>query len=377
MISDEQAAEAVALLREHGTIAAAHRASGLNWHTLHRRLVRAAERGLDGAVPEPIARGRRIKGVSTLYDRNGNVAAQWVKDTAEPRVAEDVAEAFRDAFREWRGHARPRPAPAGCAADLLTVYPVVDHHHGLYAWGAETGASYDVATSAALLHSAMESLIARAPPSAEAVLLILGDFCHADDSTARTPASGHALDVDTRHSKVLRSGVEMLVRATSMLASKHERVTVRVLPGNHDPHAALAVSVALEMFFAREPRVTVDPSPSLWWFKRWGRVLLGATHGHNIKPGDMPAAMAAAVPEWWGATVRRRVYFGHYHGRAIWQGRGATAEGFEAMTARDAYAAGCGFFSDRAMHAITHDRTTCRETRVVEALDVLDLEALK
>ena len=149
---------------------------------------------------------------------------------------------------------------------------------------------------------------------------------------------------------------------------------MRVLPGNHDPHAALAMGVALEMFFAREPRVEVDLSPSLWWFRRWGAVLLGATHGHTIKPGEMPAAIAAAVPRDWGVTRRRRIYFGHYHTRQVWPGRGATAEGFEAMTARDAYAAGRGYFSDRAMHAITHDRRTCRETRVVESLDMIDLE---
>ena len=222
----------------------------------------------------------------------------------------------------------------------------------------------------------MESVIAQTPPSAEAVLLVLGDFMHADDPSARTPRGKHELDVDSRHAKVLRSGAEMLVRAVSALAAKHSRVSVRVLGGNHDPNASVAISMALEMFFASDPRVEVDPSPSLWWFRRWGRVLLGATHGHEIKPAEMPAAMAAAVPQDWGASVRRRIYHGHYHTRQVHTGRGATAEGFEAMTARDAYAAGRGYFSDRAMHAITHDRRTCRETRVVEALDVVDLEGL-
>ena len=133
MISDNAAREAVELVRTHGSVNAAARAANMGWGAIHRRLVRAAERGLDGGVPQPVAPGRRIKGVSTLYDRNGNVAAQWVKDTAEGQDALALAEAFADVFREWRGHARPRPAPADTLADLLTVYPIVDLHHGLSA----------------------------------------------------------------------------------------------------------------------------------------------------------------------------------------------------------------------------------------------------
>ena len=62
----------------------------------------------------------------------------------------------------------------------------------------------------------------------------------------------------------------------------HKRVRVRILKGNHDEHAAVAVAYFLLGYYRNEPRVTVDVDPSLFWWHRFGRVLLGATHGRAI-----------------------------------------------------------------------------------------------
>jgi hypothetical protein len=253
--TDDYLVSLVALRNEHKTMSAAAEAAGLSWSKMETRLREAAARGLDGSVPRPLPLGQRIKGVSTLYDAGGNTVMQWVKTTAEAQRAEDVLAAVREAFAEYRGRAVLAPAPVVTDTDLLTVYPIVDHHLGLYAWAEEAGEDYDLAIGERVLRDCLSQLVAASPASGTAVLLNLGDFFHADSHEARTPRSGHALDVDTRHAKVLRTGIRLMIWAVELALQRHAHVIVRILPGNHDPETALALAAALAVFFAVAPLV--------------------------------------------------------------------------------------------------------------------------
>lgn len=375
-ISDAEAAEALAAIQAaDGNITAAARALGCSWTAVQRRLARAHERGLDGiARPQPLPPGRRIGKVTEHWDRRtGELVQSWTRTESEAIDPAALADIWREALDGLK--ALPEaPAPARTGGGLLTVYPVVDHHHGLYSYVPETGASYDVERSAEVLRRAQAALLERTPSSAEALLVVMGDFFHANDSRGVTPAHNHRLDVDTRPDKVALTGAEMLVEAVERLLRRHTAVSVRVLKGNHDPDSSLGVALALHYAFRRNPRVTVDLSPALWAFRRHGVNLLGFTHGHTIKPEDMVPAMSAAVPGLWGRTRRRVVFHAHFHRRQVIPSRGGVAEGLAPSTAADAYAAGLGFFTGRAMTAITLCARTGRESRETECLDLLDLE---
>ena len=136
-----------------------------------------------------------------------------------------------------------------------------------------------------------------------------------------------------------------------MLRQRHGRVIVRVLPGNHDPETAGALAIALALYFEREPRVAVDLDPGLFWFLRWGRVLLGATHGHNVKMEDMPGIMAARCTRAWGSTRWRRFYSAHIHHRQGIEKHGVRVESLNTIAAKDAWHAGRGYAADRLLSA--------------------------
>jgi hypothetical protein len=88
------------------------------------------------------------------------------------------------------------------------------------------------------------------------------------------------------------------------------------------------------------------------WYYRFGKVLIGSTHGDTIKGGDMVAVMAADRPEDWGATVHRHVYVGHVHHHDSKEYRGGTVEYFRTLAARDAWHAGQGYRAGRDMRLI-------------------------
>ncbi len=296
--------------------------------------------------------GHAVKGESALIDADGRVIQQWVK-TREGAIGAGLVEAMQEAFAAYRGMIAPPAPPAINDADLLTLYPLPDLHFGMLAWGKESGADYDIRIATDMALRAMAGLIAQSRPSKRAVLLGLGDYFHSNDATAATPRGGHKLDVDGRWPKVFQGGARLLVQLIEMLAAKHAQVEVVLLPGNHDPDAAVSLQVAMGMLFASVPGVQVHDGHGLAWYGTHGQVLLGATHGHTMKPQAMAMMLAHDMPEAWGQSSHRHFFFGHIHHETAKEVGPVRVESFAAPAARDAYTAGSGYRSGRALSAIT------------------------
>jgi hypothetical protein len=355
-LTSDQLREAVEAVKLHGSIPAAAQALGINENTFRFRYRSAVKRGFDDALVHEAPAGHSIKGVSTLYDAAGNVAQQWIKTRSDEPTIEDTIEVLRAALDDYQPPPRmAEDAPEG-AIELATIFPIADAHFGLYAYGAEAGEDYDLTIADTTNREAFTRLMAATPPSSEAVILGLGDLLHADDTTNRTARSGNALDVDTRHSKVLKTAVLYLIHATELALQRHGHVTVRNLPGNHDLHSAFAVTMALWAWFRDEPRVTVDTSPSYFWWWTWGATLLGATHGDMTKMAQLPLVMAATNPADWGATKFRYAMTGHVHHKSAIETGGVIVESFQSTSARDAWHQASGFRSGRSMTAVTFHR---------------------
>jgi hypothetical protein len=244
--------------------------------------------------------------------------------------------------------------PADADSDLLAVYPMGDPHFGLYSYAEESGDNFDLVIAERITCEAIDRLVSSAPKAATAMLLNLGDAFHADDSSNQTPQSGHALDVDTRFAKVAQVGLRALTHCVRRLLEKHEKVIVWNMVGNHDPHSALWLSLCMDAFFSNEPRVTVDLSPSLFKFYRFGKVLIGAHHGHGAKTNDLPLLMAADRPLDWGATEFRHWLCGHIHHWTAKEHPGVVVETFRTLAGKDAWHAGKGYRSRRDMNCIIY-----------------------
>jgi hypothetical protein len=358
-LPDEVLIEAVRFREQFPTLREAAEAAGVSWSAFENRLRRAAERGLDGSVPKALPIGQKIEGTSTLYRLNERgeweERLQWVKSKDDPAL-QNLTAALKEAFDSYRGAAKPVPVPKHTDADLLSVYPIADQHNGLMAWGAESGENYDLKIGAERLRSCMARLVAQSPSSKGAIILNLGDWQHTDDQKNATPASGHQLDVDSRYFKILTTGVQLMMDCIDLTLQKHETVLVRNIPGNHDPHASIALTVALSAFYAKNPRVIVDDDPSDFFFHRFGSTLIGANHGHKAKPADMAMSMAVRRREDWGATRFHYFYFGHIHHETAKEVGDVRCESFQTLAAKDAYSASHGYNSGQSLTSITIHR---------------------
>lgn len=361
--------EAVAAVQKYGSVAAASRALGIPDSTLRRRYLAA---DVDPAI------SASMEAVGTMMIPQ----LAWAKTKSDDGIsysvllkpvanADDVLERIRAAF-EGMAPAEPVTPPARVLDDLCSVYPVMDLHLGMHAWGRETGgANYDLKLACQDIRQAFAKVIAITPDSAEAVLILGGDTLHADNDDAETPKSKHKLDVDGRHFKVLETAVEILAETVDLLLAKHSRLTVRVLRGNHDETAHLVLTFALAERYRAEPRVVVEKDPRDLFQFQWGKCAIFAHHGDKAKPQQM-AMYLSDICTFWSDTRHRHLLTGHVHHDAARDIGPLRWESLRAFCPPDAYAASMGFGGRRALQVLTFHRA---DGLVIRALDPIERAA--
>lgn len=303
-----------------------------------------------------IPAGHVVKGYSILKDSSGRVTQEWVKTREADGDPTLLAQTLRDVMLDARGPSGIVLPEADRDEDLLTVYVVSDLHLGMLASKAKCGEAYDLRIASEMIRREIGRLMAMAPPSKHAVLLFLGDFFHQNDQKNATHRSGHALDVDGRWRKVYRVGAQVAIGLSRAVAERHENVEVAFLPGNHDEDAAVTMAVALEIHFEEHERIRVAEGDGIHWFRRFGRCLLGATHGHTMKPDRMAMMLATDRARDWGETDHRHFFFGHIHHETAKEVGPVRVESFTSPAAKDAYAAAGGYRSNRSVNAVTFHR---------------------
>lgn len=377
----ERAGEYIDAVNKHGGIRQASRALGCGYATIHSAIERtkaaAAARGYspDHDYTRPVPPTHIAKGVSTYYDAEGKVRAQWVKSSLDDEKLQAARQAALEALAEELPRLPPQRAPrAACTAHLCNVYTLTDSHVGMLAWGRETGEPWDLKIAEATLTGCFEHMVASAPRAATAFVNQLGDFLHQDGLAAVTPTSGHHLDSDGRFSKMIGVAVRVLRRCIDFALARHDTVIVGIFEGNHDIVGSAWLRHMFKALYENEPRVKVIDSELPYYAHQHGNVMLAFHHGHLKKNDQLPLLFAAQFPAVWGATTKRYAHTGHRHHVEEKEHSGMTVFQHPTLAARDAYAARGGWIAERRVTAVTyHGRfgEVARNTVTPEMLEAL------
>ena len=344
-----------AAYQKHGSYAAAGRALGITRQAVTDGLrVFHEKTGVSIVLPDGVP-----SKVSTLYNSDGEVSAQWVQEkpadkeklTAWKTIISDLTEGIPPA------PTIPAPKRTAMGSDLLVGYPIGDHHLGMLAWGKETGGdSWDIKIAEKALQQSTDYLVDRAPVSDHALVAFLGDFMHYDSFEPKTPTAGNILDADGRFPKMVSAALRSMRRTIEGAASKHKSVRVIIEIGNHDLSSSIFLQQALRMFYEDNPRITIDASPAHYHYFEFGQNLIGTHHGHGPKMPALPGIMATDQPTAWGRTKYRVWWTGHIHHTQIHEFPGATVESFRVLAPKDAWHHQRGYRSAREMKAIVFAR---------------------
>jgi hypothetical protein len=227
----------------------------------------------------------------------------------------------------------------------------------MFCWAKEVDIDWDLKIAEEKLEDSISRLMSCSPYTETAVILGGGDQLHSDTNQNVTAKSGNPLQVDGRYSKVMEVACRIFVHTVDKAMEKHRKVEVRILIGNHDEHSSIALAYFLKAWYRDEPRVIVDVSPSLFWWRRFESVLLGATHGHMAKPEQMASIMAHRRAEDWGKTKYRFCHTFHVHhsGKTMTENGGVITEVHQTPIPQDAWNHAMGFLSGRSLCSIVYD----------------------
>lgn len=349
--TDEQIIEA---LESEGSTRKAAQKLGMDYRGFMRRKKALAQKGYspEHDMRHMVPDGYKVKGVSTFYNKEGKPAGQWVKSTADNERMLELMRASMDAMVKDLPPAKRITAPAATNADLLAVYPMGDPHFGEYIWGEECGQDWDLQIAHDTHVAAMRALVEAAPPASEALVINLGDAMHYDSMAAVTPRSGHHLDADGRYAKMVDVLIMGMRAVIDSALRKHDRVRVVNVIGNHDETGALWLARLCAAEWRNNPRVTVDMSPSVFMYHKFGANFIGMHHGHTAKGDKLPAVMATDRAKDWGDTLHRYWYTGHIHHSTRTEYPGCIVESFGTLAPNDSYATNGGWRSRQMMSCL-------------------------
>lgn len=208
--------------------------------------------------------------------------------------------------------------PSGSDAKLVGEVCLFDAHFGSLVWGRESGEPYDLEIAEETYRQAFEYLVQRIAAHAPSrILFPIGqDLFHTDiliGGKGGATQRGTPQDVDSRWQKAFMVARRLLSRLVLDTVAQIAPVDIVVVPGNHDTQKSWYLGEVIDAAFTNHAHVRVDNRPVQRKYYRFGRNLLGYTHGHNEKHGDLAMLMAQEARTDWGDTSFREWHMGHLH----------------------------------------------------------------
>lgn len=350
---------------------------GLDSRTVEKLIRRVkAYASVQGWSPEhqwthPVPPTHVAKGVSTYFQKTETAPAAWVK--ADLRQ-EAYNELVKGAIAEFMTDVKPVPvpdAPLDFQTDIIPWIMIGDAHIGMLAYAVETnGDNFDLDIAERELCMAISILIDELPRCERIVINDLGDATHYDNLAATTAASGHALDADGRHPKMLRVYSRTMRYIVDKALTKAKFVDVLINQGNHSRINDFWMRELLTVAYIGSGRVNVLDNDSVFIPYRMGRTLVMVHHSDKCPPARLVGVMTSDFRRDFGETDFHYIDIGHVHHHFVSKEHPSVIiESWNHLAANDKWAHESGYRSRKAISVVYRSRTYGDVGRRVLSID--------
>lgn len=266
---------------------------------------------------------------------NYQAKAKFLKK--QEKINQDqIIKAFEDRLLKIKSQ-KPKPIKYAPHKNTLLEISVPDLHLSKLACKEEVGENYDTKIACDRFNNAVDDLVTRVRPEEVAVILLpIGNDFFNTDNEKNTTTAGTPQDSDTRWFKTFNRGCDLIIQNIEKLI-KIAPVKVAIIPGNHDRLRCFYLGKVLQAYFRNYDNVEIDNTPPLRKYCRFGKNLIGMTHGDKEKKDRLPNIMAAEQPEAWGATKYKFMQLGHLHTEKVTEIHGVKIQILPSLCATDAW----------------------------------------
>lgn len=206
----------------------------------------------------------------------------------------------------------------------LLEIDIFDLHTGKLGWHEETNTeSYDSKIAAKRFMEGIVGLVEKSKGyPIERILFPVGnDFFDSDyDYPIPVTTRGTPRSTDLRWQQVFRDGRKLMITGIDYL-STIAPVDIITVPGNHDFQKSFYLGEVLEVNYANNPNVTVNNSPNPRTYYKYGRNLIGFTHGNTQDESfaRLITLMPMEAKKMWAETDFREWHLGDIHHKRVWK----------------------------------------------------------
>lgn len=237
----------------------------------------------------------------------------WFKKIIHKENPEELARIFQDHVNSYvPGEDLFKIDRDQNKKDKLLEISIADLHLGKLAWHRETNENYDIKIAEQRFFQSLGDLIEKGRIfNPRRILYVIGnDFLNAD-SLNDTTTGGTYVDSDVRWQKRYLIGCRILVQSVIMLLELAP-VDIEVIPGNHDGQTSFYLGEYLKAWFRNCSEITIDNSPLLRKYYRFGNNLIGLAHEHRPLD-DIPMLMVQEAKDDFAVTQFHEFHTGHKH----------------------------------------------------------------
>lgn len=244
----------------------------------------------------------KLRGIQTLYAS---------KITVRPRVKgyslTDVREVIEDLMQNYQP---PIYKPMRYEDNgRLLEFNISDLH--LNKLGYKDGEYDHIQAEKIFFHVINDVMTRTREMKFEKILFIWSHDFFNIDSLTKTTTGGTPQDVSQRYSDMYKMGKRMLIQGIDLLRQVAPLETVQV-GANHDRLTSYTMSEVLEAWYRNDDNVTIDNDPGIRKYRRFGKCLIGFSHG-NTEKKRLGKIMPIEARIDWGETLHAEFHAGHYH----------------------------------------------------------------
>ena len=220
-----------------------------------------------------------------------------------------------------------------------------DVHFGKLASTDECGEKYDFKIAKQRMLDSVQKYIDRLQGRKfEKIIFAIGNDYFNSEPDGNTVNSTRQ-DNDSRYSKMFNKGVETLIEAIDMF-SNVAPVEVVLVQGNHAFYTEFYASCVLNAWYRNSDIVTVNDSPTVRKYIKFGNNLIGFTHGSEERDRIYGLMQHEAAADW-GTTTTREWLIGHLHSEGVVEKNGVVVRRVPSLCGSDAWHVKSGFTTSR------------------------------
>jgi hypothetical protein len=237
----------------------------------------------------------------------------------------------------------------------LMVFDPADIHIGKLCSAFETGEEYNSQIAVKRVKEGLQGILNKSHGfNIEEIVVVIGNDILHIDTPANTTTSGTRQDTDGMWYNNFLLGKRLYVDIIEVLM-QIAPVRVIYVPSNHDYTNGFFLADTISSWFANCKDVTFDVSIAHRKYYRYGKNLIGLTHGDGAKESNLPLLMANEAKVDWSITDHKYIYAHHEHHKKSKDYMNVCVEVLRSPSGTDSWHHRNGFqFAPKAVEAFIH-----------------------